>query len=243
MSASRILEVADLDLTVTPQPWPFAAAEAERIAAHWRARQAAQPRLYNGRVLLLGSHALERRADGASILRGAYFETDFAAFLAWRDFGFPDAQACNGFSMAALASEDGAFLLGEMAAHTANAGAIYFPAGTPDPQDVFAGRVDLTANATRELEEETGVGGREAALDPAWTLVFAPARIACMKIMRLAAPAEAIKARVETFLADDPEAELAAIHIVRGLKDIDDKRMPRFVVDFLNYAFAQRLLG
>ena len=52
--------------------------------------------------------------------------------LAWRDFGFPDANIANGFSMAALLSADGAFDLGEMAPHTANAGAIYFPSGTPD---------------------------------------------------------------------------------------------------------------
>ncbi|MGD1016400.1 MAG: hypothetical protein ABR863_08175 [Roseiarcus sp.] len=154
MTASRIVELAELDLALVARPWPFAEAEAAAIAAHWRTRLAAKPRLYNGRVLLLGEHALERRADGAQALRGAFFETDYAAFIAWRDFGYPDAQVCNAFSAAALASRDGAFLLGEMAAHTLNAGAIYFPCGTPDPKDVFAGRVDLEQSAARELEEE-----------------------------------------------------------------------------------------
>ena len=239
MSGSRILEVADLDLPLAALPWPFAEVEAERIAAHWRKRVAAQPLLFNGRVLLLGRHALERRADGATILSGAYFETDFAPFLAWRDFGFPGAEVCNGFSMAALRSADGAFLLGEMAAHTATAGAIYFPAGTPEPRDVVAGRVDLTASVTRELEEETGIRPHEVAYGPAWTLVYAPPRIACLKIMRLAEPADAVKARIERFLADDPEAELARMHVVRGAADIDEAHMPRFIVDFLRYAFAQ----
>ena len=53
-------------------------------------------------------------------------------------FGFPASNACNGFSMAALRGADGAFLLGEMSPHTASAGAIYFPAGTPERQDVAA---------------------------------------------------------------------------------------------------------
>jgi 8-oxo-dGTP pyrophosphatase MutT (NUDIX family) len=239
VSGSRVLQVAELDLGFAPRPWPFAEAEAERIAAHWRARLAAQPRLYNGRVLLLAGHAFITRADGASILRGDFFETDYAAFLAWRDFGFPDRTVANGFSMAALVGADGAFLLGEMAAHTANAGSIYFPAGTPDPKDVFAGRVDLEQSALRELVEETGVEAREVALDPLWTVVYAPPRIACMKLMRLAAPAAAIKARVDAFLAADPEAELARLHVVRRPEDIDEQRSPRFIVDFLRHAFAR----
>jgi 8-oxo-dGTP pyrophosphatase MutT (NUDIX family) len=243
VSAPRIVEVAELDFARIARSWAFAEAEAARIAAQWRARVAAKPRLYNGRVLLLGEHAFERRDDGVEALRGAFFETDYAAFLAWRDLGYPDPTVCNAFSMAALASEDGAFLLGEMAAHTANAGAIYFPAGTPDPKDVFAGRVDLLRSATRELLEETGIAAHEAAHGPEWTVVYAPPRIACMKVMRLAAPAEAIKARVDAFLADDPNAELAAMHIVRAPKDIDEKRSPRFVVDYLRYAFAQRPVG
>ena len=63
--------------------------------------------MWNGRVLLM------RRGDIADgVLSGAYLETDFASFIAWRDWGFPDTTMRNCFAMAALRSADGAFLLG-----------------------------------------------------------------------------------------------------------------------------------
>ena len=242
MSASRILSIDALDLGFAARPWPFAEVEAERIADHWRARVAQQPLLFNGRVLLLGRYAVAADRRGVT-LRGEYFETDFAAFLAWRDFGFPDLTVANAFSMAALVGADGAFLLGEMAAHTSNAGRIYFPAGTPDPNDVFDGRVDLAASALRELEEETGITADAVVCDPGWTVVYAPPRIACLKLTRLAEPAEAVKTRVEAFLAADPEAELSGMRIVRRPADIDRARAPSFIVDFLDDAFAQKSVG
>jgi 8-oxo-dGTP pyrophosphatase MutT (NUDIX family) len=234
----RIVKVAGLDLAFAPAPWEFARDQAEAIAAHWEMRKAALPRMFNGRVLLLGRHAFETRDDGATILRGSYFETDFRDFLAWRDFGFPGAPVCNGFSMAALRSSDGAFLLGEMAAHTSNAGSVYFAAGTPDPSDVFGDRVDLAASARRELLEETGISADDVAIEADWTLVYAPPRIACMKIMRIAESAESVKARVDAFLAADPDAELARLHIVRRQTDLDALKCPPFVVAFLRQALA-----
>ena len=96
-----------------------------------RLKQAEKPKLWNGRVLLGRNPVFTGDRFSAD-----YFETDFASFLAWRDWGFADKSVFNGFGMGALRGSDGAFVLGEMAAHTANAGRIYFPAGTPDLDDL-----------------------------------------------------------------------------------------------------------
>jgi 8-oxo-dGTP pyrophosphatase MutT (NUDIX family) len=232
---ARIVEVAELDLTYEPAPWAFAQRRAEEIAANWTARKTALPQLFDGRVLMLGRHYFAQRDEGATILSGVYFATDYKAFLAWRDFGYPDRGVSNCFSMAALLSSDGAFLLGEMAAHTANGGSVYFAAGTPDPRDIVGERVDLAASARRELHEETGISADEVATAPDWTIVDAPPRIACMKVMRMNDTAESIKARVEAFLAQDPEAELRRLHIVRRTRDLEALKSPSFVADFIRY--------
>ena len=101
------------------------------IDAHFAAEQRERPKLWNGRVLLGRNPVF-----AAGRFSADYFETDFASFLAWRDWGFPDRGVFNGFGMGALRSRDGAFVLGEMGEHTSNAGRIYFPSGTPDLDDV-----------------------------------------------------------------------------------------------------------
>jgi 8-oxo-dGTP pyrophosphatase MutT (NUDIX family) len=236
----RLLEVGELDFAFEPSRWPFAERRAAGIAAHWARLTKAKPALFNGRVLLLGRRKIEAGRNGTLALRGAFFETDYADFLAWEEFGEPGEAIDNCFSMAALRSVDGAFVLGEMAHHTFNAGQIYFPAGTPDPSDIFEGKVDLEASARRELLEETGVSADEASVAPGWTLVFTPRRIACMKPMTLAATAAEVKARIEAYLARDPHAEFSRIHIIRGPRDIDASRVPAFVAAYLRNAFDRR---
>ena len=119
-----------------------------------------------------------------------------------------------------------------------NGGQIYFPAGTPDPDDVFDGRVDLDASVRRELLEETGVEPEEAAMRPGWTAIFAPQRIACLKLMTLPVTAAEAKRRIDAFLALDAHSEFSRMHIVREPDDIDEQRTPDFVAAYLRSAFA-----
>jgi 8-oxo-dGTP pyrophosphatase MutT (NUDIX family) len=230
---TRIAEVAELDFALEPFEWSFATTHSAKIASHWAALRKRNPALYNGRVLLLGRYELFRRADGALTLAGGFFAADYADFVAWRDFGFPGEAVDNCFAMAALRSADGAFLLGEMAPHTLNAGMVYFPSGTPDSHDVFDGKVDLNASARRELLEETGVNADIAAVAAGWTVVFSEGEIACMKEIALPVPADEAKASIDAFLAADPHAELKRMYIVRSPGDVDPERTPDFVAAYI----------
>lgn len=234
----ELLDVAELDFDLAPEPWPFA--EDPCVAEEWARAKAENAALYDGRVLLLARRRLERRPDGQLWLSGSFVETGFSALLAWKRLGAPAQGIENAFAMAALRSADGALLMGEMAPHTSNAGQIYFPAGTPDPSDVFDGRVDFEASARRELAEETGVDPSRIEVAPGWTIVLDPPRIACMKRMTLAETAETARARIEAFLASDPLPEFSRIHVVRAKDDIDRRRTPAFVAAYAEAALSGR---
>jgi 8-oxo-dGTP pyrophosphatase MutT (NUDIX family) len=227
MSEIPVIPVERLELRFAPRPWRFADERRPAIDAHFAALRRAKPALWNGRVLVLHHYEL---SDAR--LSGAYLETDFASFIAWRDWGWPDRGVHNCFALAALRAADGAFLLGVMAEHTANAGRIYFPGGTPDPDDVFDGMVDLGANVIRELAEETGLGTGDVAAEPGWHAMFTGQRIALLKVLQSPLPAEALRDRVRGVLARQAEPELADIRIVRGPADFDPL-MPNFVTAFL----------
>lgn len=227
MDDIRVVPVARLKLRHAPWRWPFAQARRDDIAAHFAELRRARPALWNGRVMLLRDWGL---ADGA--FTGAFFDTDFASMIAWRDWGFPDDSVRNCFAQGALRAADGGFLLGVMGAHTANAGKIYFPSGTPDPDDVVGEEVDLAGSVMRELAEETGVAADEVEPAPGWHAVFAGPRIGMMKILQSATPAATLRARIVAFLARQPAPELADIRIVHGPADLDPM-MPPFIDAFL----------
>ena len=169
--------------------------------------------------------------DGAR-LRASYFETDFASFLAWRDWGFPDQDVFNGFGMGALLTSDGAFVLGEMGQHTSNPGRIYFPSGTPDLDDIRGEAVDIAGSVMRELEEETGLSPADCRSDADWHCVYTGPALAMMQILRVDMPGEALRARIEANLARETQPELAAIHLVHSRADLTSA-MPRFVTAFI----------
>ena len=77
-----IHRVSVLDLVVEAWAWPFAEARRAEIAAHFADKQRERPAMWNGRVLFGRNPVFSGDRFSAS-----YFETDFASFLAWRDWG------------------------------------------------------------------------------------------------------------------------------------------------------------
>jgi 8-oxo-dGTP pyrophosphatase MutT (NUDIX family) len=227
MASPVIHRVTTLDLSCEPSPWRFAEARRGDIDAHFASLRIDKPQLWNGRILL--ARDPEFAADRFS---ARYFEADFASFLAWRDWGFPDPEVFNGFGMGALRCVDGAFVLGEMGGHTANAGRIYFPSGTPDLDDVRDGAVDIPGSVAREVEEETGLTPADYRAGPHWDCVVSGAAVAMIRMLEVDLPGEALRARIEANLASQHEPELAAIHLVRAASDFT-AAMPRFVTAFL----------
>jgi len=143
----------------------------------------------------------------------------------------------NGFGMGALRCADGAFVMGEMGQHTANAGQIYFPAGTPDLDDLRDGKVDMDDSVARELEEETGLTPADYAPGAHWDCVVVGATIAMMRILHADTSGEAMRARIEANLAAQDHPELSRIHLVRGISDLT-ATMPRFITAFIEAQFA-----
>jgi 8-oxo-dGTP pyrophosphatase MutT (NUDIX family) len=227
-----ISHVDRLDLRFEPKPWGFAEQHRAEIDTHFIAAQQLKPQLWNGRVLVLHHYSI---IDG--ILRGSFFETDYASFHAWIGWGRPAADAIDCFGAAVVRGKDGAFLLAEMAAHTANAGRIYFPCGTPDLSDIRDGAVDLDYSVRRELLEETGLDAMGFTIEPGWIVVEEPARLVVCRMMEAKESGEVLRRGVERHLAKESDSELATVRLVRGPADLGPA-MPDYVQEFLRHAWS-----
>ncbi|MER2265594.1 NUDIX hydrolase [Methylobacterium oxalidis] len=219
---------------LVPFEWAWARDNADLVAENWRRRLAERPGLFDGPVLLACG---VRIADGHC--EAEFFETRYARFIAFRDAGSPDARVANAFAAVVPVARDGAVLLGEMGGHTANAGQIYFPCGTPDRDDLRGEAVDLAGSAARELAEETGLSLPPGAPE-AWVLLRGEGQLAFLRPVPFPESAEALRARMERHRAGEAEPELARIVVARGAADIDRARMPGFVRAFLADRFAAR---
>jgi hypothetical protein len=214
MTEVTVVPIERLELTFALRPWPFADKRRAEIADHFAMLRKDKPALWNGRVLLLHDYAI-----AGTVFRGSFLETDFPS--AWRDWDAPDPTVKNCFAMGAIKAADGAFLLGVMGAHTANAGSIYFPCGLTDLQSVTGTTVDLEASMWREVIEETGLTSADLTAEPYWHTVLRGPRIAHIRVLHARENADSLRARILAHLASERQPELADIHIVRGPADFN----------------------
>ncbi len=233
MSGFEIFETDEIDAVLEPFEWSFPREREAEIAEIWAREKARAPALFNGQVLIQHRGIREGR-----VFRAGYAPIQYRWLLGWLRLGNPPPLVRNGFAMAALQARDGAFLLGEMGQNTANAGKIYFAAGTPDPDDVVDGRVDLAGSVLRELREETGLLAGDVQVEQRWTSVMGTSRIAFMRPVRIDLPAVDARALMLERMKTLEEEELADIHIIRGAGDLDEGRMPPFQLAFLRHVFG-----
>jgi 8-oxo-dGTP pyrophosphatase MutT (NUDIX family) len=235
-SDALIRRVTRVEARCVPFEWSWPNQNREFIEANWKRRTAGKPKMFNGRVLLLRN--VEFQQD---LCRNTYFETNYADFVAWIDKGYPDPAIANGFAMGALRGTDGAYICGVMAAHTTNAGRVYFAAGTPDLSDLRPdGSVDLATSLTRELFEETGLSGGDYRVDDEWIVVHRWPTIALLRMVTLPMTAAEGAEKIRANIAAQQEPELSDVRIVRGPEDVDPQGMPLFLQSFFQWAFDQR---
>ncbi|MFF9553165.1 NUDIX hydrolase [Methylobacterium fujisawaense] len=237
----RITQLAAVTARFVTYDWAFPRENAAAIAAHWQTRIARAPGMFDGTVLLCCDHAVADRAARLDL-----FATRYATFTYYRDTRhadariadarIADARIANAFAAIVPWTSDGAVLLGEMGARTANAGQLYFPCGTPDPDDIQGARVDLAGSAARELAEETGLALPDEA-ETDWVLLEGEGQLAFLRPVRFPETAARLVARIADHLGAEAEPELAGMHVVRGRDDIDAARMPGFVRAYLADAF------
>lgn len=230
--------VDDLKMTFQSEAWGYETRYADAISGAWRAWREATPGLFDGRVMILA----EGRLEGSSF-RGTYVETGYSAFLHYLRGEREIDGARNAFSLAALTGSDGALVMGEMAAGTANAGKIYFPGGTPDRSDLVGEEIDLAGSARRELAEETGLSPADFVEEPGFVLVEAPLRLAFLKIFRSRLPAVELAETIRANLAAQRERELADVHVLAVPEDLAGRNVPPFQAAYVRWWFARMSRG
>ncbi|NKX65774.1 GNAT family N-acetyltransferase [Labrenzia sp. 5N] len=215
--APAVYRVEALNIEVSDKPWAFETKHADAIDAYFEEARKRIPMLWNGRTMKLTGFEFK---DGT--FNGTCAECSFAAFLAWRDWGAPDASSFNLFGSAILRSAEGALLYGVMSRKTATAGMIYPPGGNLDPTDLTEdGKVDVVGAIYRELEEETGL--KRDDVKPAGLLVtFDGWRISIGQLMDVPRLAEELRTEILRFSEASEEQELADMRIIRTRADLED---------------------
>jgi 8-oxo-dGTP pyrophosphatase MutT (NUDIX family) len=215
-----MLPVDAVDVVLDPGPHPFETDNREEIAQNWLREKAAKPALFDGTMVLLAGLAYRDRK-----LAGRCHAVRYSTFMHWRN-NRTIAGVGHAFAHPMLVSSDNALVAIRMAAHTVNAGRVYFASGSFEPEDFPDGRVDLHRNMARELMEETGLD-----LDAArgevrhYALATAHGTVICRRY-HFDADAGELALRIEDFVARDRMPEISGPVVIRGVDDLPEGLMP-----------------
>ncbi|MFE0015264.1 hypothetical protein ACFWXH_10490 [Mesorhizobium sp. NPDC059054] len=212
-----IQPVASVDVRLDPRPHPFEIENVAVIEENWRQEHATNPRLYDGTLMLPS----ELKLNGEGELIGRCHAVRFATMLYWRkNKGSPDIEHC--FAQAALVARDGALVAVRMGPHTANAGRVYFAAGSFEPEDFVDGRADTVGNMHREVMEETGLDLTHTRREPSYHLHSINGSTMLFQRYYLEEDAETVAERIRAFVASETEPEIEGPVIIRSANDLPE---------------------
>lgn len=213
---NQILPVDHIDVRLVETPHPFQLANAAAIDANWQIEHAANPALFDGVMVLLSGLTLTDRR-----LAGTCQPVRYATMLYWRK-NKGDGGIQHSSAYPALVGRDNALVAIRMGKHTANAGRVYFAAGSFEPSDFTDGLVDLPRNMHREVMEETGLDISAAPVDPHYHVYSASFSTLVFRRYWLDEDADVIARRIEAFVAAEEQPEIEGPVIIRSADDNPD---------------------
>ena len=208
----RVFPVKDISLRVLEGEHPFHLAEKEAAEENWEREIAANPALFNGDLVFQN-----RLTFRDNVVEGEAFVVPYSTFMWWRRQ--PQDHVRGGyhaFCFPVIISSDDALIAVKMGAHTANAGQVYFAAGSLDRSDIVDGQCDLTGNMRREVLEETGLDLNEAVLEGGLFGSYRNRRLTILQRYRFDRPADELLERIAAHMLVDEEKEIAGAVAIRS---------------------------
>lgn len=205
-----VFHVDGVNMRILPGEHPFCIAEREAISDNWEQELAANPALFDGRMILQRRIALT--AEGIS---SEGYIIPFSAFLWWRKQ--PERHgALHIYAYPVLEASNGALVAIQMGAHTANAGKVYFACGSFEPEDVIGGYCDPERNMRREVLEETGIDLLEARAGEGYFVSHFRRAVTLFRVFRFDLTSDQMIARIEQHMRVAEDKEIARAVAIRS---------------------------
>lgn len=214
-----ILPVDTVDVVLDRAPHPFETENTELIKENWQLELQARPAIFDGTVVLLSEFGYAERR-----LYGRCHAVRYATFMYWRRERA--GTAAHAFAHPILVTSDNALVAIRMAAHTVNAGKVYFAAGSFEPEDFPGGQVDLHCNMAREVLEETGIDLAGARREQGCHALSTDKGTVIFRRYHLDMPASEVASRIAEFVAGEREPEIDGPVVIRAADDLPDGLMP-----------------
>jgi 8-oxo-dGTP pyrophosphatase MutT (NUDIX family) len=205
-----VFPIAGVDLRVLPGDHPFYSANREAIAENWVSETAANPHLFDGRMIFQKRLALT--SEG---LAGEGHMIPFSTFMYWRRQ--PERQGgIHLFAYPVIESSDGALVAIRMGAHTANPGQVYFAAGSLEPEDIVSGVCDVEFNMRREVLEETGLDLADSTPGERYYASHFRRTVTIFRLFRFDLTADEIVERIAAHMLVAEDKEIAGAVAIRS---------------------------